>query len=576
MVEPGSGVRKIIILLPLFLHCCLAFAQDPKSGQKSSKGEQAQLTFKVPVDVVVVNAVVTDKSGTPVLDLTADDFRVFEDGKPQPIHTFALESYKAIQSIDPTGKRGEPGEAKEPNFTQPRLFSLVIDDVTSSRDYVPTTTEAMKQFVERDLGPGDMVSIYAASGRIQYPFTSDKQLLLAQINSLFSKLDLSSVSRSTCPTMTDLQAQRIVNQFNDGESLDLAVQEALSCLHFRDESDPGSLATAKAVVHSTALMQHQETLYRDRILLRSLRQHIRSLKHFEGRKNIILFSDGFLFEDLTYDLQDVVDQALRAGAVMNTVDIRGLYVPMFQASDRFSVSSLQMLVVKQRLLSEDATAQQDPLAQLAHDTGGLFYHNSNDLHAGIKEIADRRAHYYILTYATPSQKSDGRYHKIKLEVSHPGVQISYRNGYYAPKEQLNFERRKKEDILEALRAPGNVNEIPVNFSYNSYQLEDSRFEVELVARVDIRRMLFAEEDSRRRNLISMVIVALDESDHYIDGLLKDVSFNLTPSSYGELLNRGFASKVTIHVPPGRYKIRTIVRESVQSKMGSLTKIVEIP
>jgi hypothetical protein len=228
------------------------------------------------------------------------------------------------------------------------------------------------------------------------------------------------------------------------------------------------------------------------------------------------------------------------------------------------------------LFSEDASAQADPLNQLAHDTGGIFHHNSNDLHAGLKGISDREAHSYILTYATPSQKADGRYHKIKLDVSRPGLQLSYRKGYYAPKEQMTFERRRKEDILEALHAPGNVNEIPVGFSYNSYQVDDSRYEVELVTQVDIRRMQFVEEESRRKNLISLVVVALDENDRYIDGLQKDVSFNLSASSYAELLSHGFASKIIIRVPPGRYKIRTVVRESVQSKMGSLTKGVEIP
>ena len=52
------------------------------------------------MDVVVVNAIVTDKQGNPVKDLKVDEFKVYEDGKLQPIHTFALESYKATQAQD--------------------------------------------------------------------------------------------------------------------------------------------------------------------------------------------------------------------------------------------------------------------------------------------------------------------------------------------------------------------------------------------------------------------------------------------------------------------------------------------
>lgn len=567
----GSFRTALVPVLLFSLHAVPG--QDAKSGRKAPQEDKSQFTFKIPVDVIVVSTTVTDKKGKPVLDLTADDFRIYEDGKAQPIHTFALESYKPVQQADMGGQKSaaKPAGEESPNFSQPRMFALVIDDVTSARELLNAAIEAAKKFVEQDLGPGDQVAILSASGRVQHPFTSDKQLLLAEIGSLHQKMDMRASLKSACPTLTDLQAQRIANDVKDGVSLEIAVRETMACAHL--EEDP---RIATNWVHAEAMTQYYEAQYRNHALLRNLRQYIRSLKHFEARKNIVLFSDGFLFEEVIYDLQDVVDQALRAGVVLNTVDIRGLYVPMLSASEGFSFLSSEILAAKERMASDDAYAQEDALNQLAHDTGGIFHHNSNDLHAGLKTISDRQAHYYVLTYAAPSQKADGHYHKIKLEVTRPGVELSYRKGYYAPKEQLSFEHRRKEDILEALQAPGNVNEIPIGLSYNSFQVDDSRYEVELVTRVDIRRMQFVEEESRRRNLISLVLVALDENDRYVDGLQKDVSFSLTSESYSELLNRGFASRVSIRVPPGRYKIKTVVRESVQSKMGSLTKAVEIP
>jgi VWFA-related protein len=581
MTNCSVGFRRTGLLLLLLVPLCPAETQDKKPGQKETKTEQSPFAFKVPVDVIVVNATVTDAKGKPVLDLTADDFKIFEDGKPQSIHTFTLETYKAVQPPAMSDTKSPPAIARDAdlNYSQSRMFALVIDDVTSAREYLYATVEAAKKFVEQDLGPADQVAIVAASGRVQHPFTDDKQLLLAELGTFHEKADMSPVSRSTCPMLTDLQAQRIANDMNDGISMEVAVEETIVCAHL--ENDPSA---APGIARSAAMSQFQETAYRNRGLLRNLRQYIRSLRHFDARKNLILFSDGFLFQEVIYELQDVVDQALRAGVVLNTVDIRGLYVSTFSASDNVTPVSAasripispQFVGQKLNLLNADMMSQEEPLTQLAHDTGGIFYHNSNDLHAGLKAVSDREAHSYVLTYASPAQKADGRYHKIKLEVSRPGLQLSYRKGYYAPKEQTSFERRRKEDILEALNAPGNVNEIPVGFSYNSYQVDDSRYEVELLTRVDVRRMTFVEEESRRKNLISLVVVAFDESDRYVDGLQKDVSFNLSDSSYAELLSRGFASKVTIRVPPGRYKIRTVVRESVQGKMGSLSKGVEVP
>jgi hypothetical protein len=131
----------------------------------------------------------------------------------------------------------------------------------------------------------------------------------------------------------------------------------------------------------------------------------------------------------------------------------------------------------------DMLEQEGPLGQLSHETGGRFFHNDNNLYKGLNQIVRRPLHYYILTYATASQKADGSYHRIKLEVSRPGLEISYRKGYFAPKEEMTFERRKKEDIIEALQAPGNLNEIPVTLSYNCNRKDISTYGVSFLTRM---------------------------------------------------------------------------------------------
>ena len=579
MTARTLGWRKLIVLLLLLSPFYSVLSQDKKAKQKPSKTDQAQLTLKVPVDVVVVNATVTDKQGHPVVDLTVNDFKIYEDGKPQPIHTFALESYRATKPQDAASLR--PTEAATsagvPNYSQPRLISIVIDDVTSpASDYYRSMTKAAERFVERDLGPADQVAVLAGSGRFQYPFSSDRQLLLERIRTLSGSLNLGAAPRSTCPTLTDLQARRIAMNQSDvlgRQSLDVAREESLDCLGIRGQ--PGAEEIAEDHSRSAATVQFHETDRRNRTLLQTLRQHVRSLKHFVAAKNVILFSNGFAFQELVYELQDLVDQALRAGVILNTVDLRGLYTGVPQAGDIVHLP-ISMMREKQFFMVEDVSAKEGPLNQLAHDTGGTYYHNSNDLYPGLQEISNRQGYYYVLSYASPLAKSDGRYHRIKLEVSRPGLELSYRNGYYSPKEELTFERRSKEDILEAMRAPGDVNEIPINLSYNYYQLDGARYEVAFVTQVDIRRMQFPEEESRRRNSIILVLVAFDEADRYVDGLVRTVNFNLSASSYSELMSQGLASKVNFQLPPGRYRIKAVVRESTQSKMGSLTKPVEIP
>jgi hypothetical protein len=198
------------------------------------------------------------------------------------------------------------------------------------------------------------------------------------------------------------------------------------------------------------------------------------------------------------------------------------------------------------------------------------------MYMGLKSMAHRLYSYYVLTYAMPPHKADGSYHRIRLELTRPGLELSYRKGYYSPAETLTVESTKKENLMEALNASGDMNEIPVTLGYNYFQQDDSTYAVSFVTNVDIRGLQFPEEDARRKNQLSLFLVAFDEADRYISGLEKSIDFRLLESSYADLRERGLTSRVEFKLPPGIYKVKAVARENAQGKMGSATKSVEIP
>jgi hypothetical protein len=87
---------------------------------------------------------------------------------------------------------------------------------------------------------------------------------------------------------------------------------------------------------------------------------------------------------------------------------------------------------------------------------------------------------------------------------------------------------------------------------------------------------FTEEDNRRKNQISLVLAAFDETGNFMNGLEKSVDFQLLESSYADLRQHGLTSRVELKLPIGRYIIKAVVRENRQGKMGSITQAVEIP
>ena len=103
MKLPETKRRTVIFLgfigfSVLIFFCPYLLPQNKEAKKEASHKNQP--SYGVKVNSVVINASVTDKSGNPVTDLTAQDFRLYDDGKPQQIQTFTLES------IDPAESEG--------------------------------------------------------------------------------------------------------------------------------------------------------------------------------------------------------------------------------------------------------------------------------------------------------------------------------------------------------------------------------------------------------------------------------------------------------------------------------------
>jgi len=177
----------------------------------------------------------------------------------------------------------------------------------------------------------------------------------------------------------------------------------------------------------------------------------------------------------------------------------------------------------------------------------------------------------------PPHKTPGVHQKIKLEVNRPGLTLSYKKGYYFSKEELTFQSNKKEDVLEAVNALGDLREIPVNLAYN-YSLadDDLTYAVDFLTSVYVKKIKFIEEEERRKNLLHLVLAVFDEAGNYVNGLEKAIDFQLLETSYPAFISRGIESKVEFKLHPGRYIVKSIVREDNQNKLGSTSKTIDIP
>ena len=76
---------------------------------------------------------------------------------------------------------------------------------------------------------------------------------------------------------------------------------------------------------------------------------------------------------------------------------------------------------------------QDSLRTLADETNGFAAVNSNDFGSAFERIVSDNSAYYVLAYYPPSNKRDGKFHRIEVRTSRPGLRVRARRGYAAPK-----------------------------------------------------------------------------------------------------------------------------------------------
>ncbi len=485
---------------------------DPDSAEESPSSPP--FTFKVPVNTVLVNVTVTDKAGKPVTDLTIDDFRLYEDGKRQEIQSFELESGRPI--VGP--EAGHPASDQAGGQT-PR--------VRSPEDIQGEPTRLISCFID---------DLTAHTPRYYAWTVSALKKFVAEEMGPHDRVGIFSASGNVRIPFTSDRKQ---------------LQDRI------DDLVPGKLELSRPLLHKEfgfSIIRRIRAAIRG--LLVSLDQHLLLLQHVRANKSLVLLSEGFVpGPAMRWRLDRLIDQALRSRVTLNTLDMKGLHLGK---------------------LGRYRAELERYLEKLAVDTGGIYFRDSNDLYEGLRQIHNARSFYYALSYAAPDPEPSGKYHRIKVEVDRLGLTLRNRKGYFAPRERPSLENSRNEDLQLALEAPVDFNQIPVQLDYESSGLEEDRYRLSVLTHVKIEGVQFLHQEGKHRNLLHLVTMVYDENDEHVEGSEQKVELNLTESSYLTMLDHGFTSKTEVELPAGRYRIKAIVREDNQAKMGSLEETVEIP
>jgi VWFA-related protein len=377
-------------------------------------------TFKVDVKLVPVHVVVRDAQGRTVGNLRKDDFRLFDQGKPQVITQFSAEHAGGQGANVPA----QPGEIPAVVVPQARFTAYLFDDLHLERNDLVQAREAADRQLASLSPATERAAIFTTSGQKGIDFTADR----AKLHETLSHLEVRGRQRaSMCPNMSYYLADLIANK-GDEDALGAATGEALACgFDGNRKLSKAARQMASAAARETGEIGRVET----ETSLRILKALVQGMAKAPGQRTIIVVSPGFFIAEDPAQV-DIIDLAVRSEVTVSALDPRGLMPATDISAPGGGRFNPQNSVYK----SLSDTEEQAVLEELADGTGGVFFHNNNDVDEGFRRVAARPEYSYVLAFSPQDMKFDGRFHKLKVTVSGGAkLTVQARKGYYAPKRK---------------------------------------------------------------------------------------------------------------------------------------------
>jgi VWFA-related protein len=588
----GREVTSRLLLVGLL--AAGVFSGVPAAGGQgvqeiATQDVQAPFKLQVQRNMVVVRAIVRDSNGRPVPRLRKEDFRLWDNGKPQEIDQFALESTSrpSVMARPTSGEEKESGEeAASPagavNTTARNFQALYFDDLQMKFEDIAHARDAADRYLAATLTAADRAGIFTSSGQGGLDFTDDR----SQLHEALFKLQprpMFPTDTNSCPDIGDYQAYLIVQQ-HDPTATEIAAQEWVQCNCLVDNNSSAmqqcsSLAANMVQGEATRVQSVWET--QSEAVLRGLEQVIRRTALLPGQHSVIFLSPGFLLFNLESQISEIADRALRASVVVSALDPRGLYTitPGGDASQPTTLITRhpELNGRKQQIVDQGLSLAEDVLFGLAGDTGGQFFHNSNDLDRGFRQVGTLSDVYYVLTFSPRDLKFDGRFHKLKVSLVNPaGSTIQARRGYFAPKASVDAATRAKEEIEQAVYSQDQLMELPVDVHTQFYKVNEAEARLAVLTHLDLSSVRFRNEQDRHLNNLTFVTVLFDRDGKCVVAKQKVIDFHLRDATLARLTQTGITLKTEFDLKPGTYLVRQIVRDSEAGQLSGLNRTVEIP
>jgi VWFA-related protein len=448
-----TEVRFSFIAALLLFLCSTVVSQERSQSQTPRSEPEPPAVLKVTTRLVTVDVVARDRHGNPVRDLTAKDFQISEQSgshkSQQQIASFRLLDRSLKNASDSESSGLQLPAAVFTNLVSTKSLSapptiLLVDGLNTDA----TTQLQVRQQMVRLLAsaPSDVpmaVFLLGRELRLLQSFTTDPKLLHV------------AAQRALSLEATNLQAKDARDDTLSHSSL----LEQMAGAEGQSDAPggaprPGSNSNAMLAMRALELQRFEREQYAESMDMRvkltfdALRLIARHVSGYPGRKNLIWLSSAFPLaitpdanltmvakfsgiRNYSADMTAVASALTDAQIAVYPVDPRGmetqaLFDPQLRGkANPFSEGATLNRESSVRFLTQDS------MENLAEQTGGKVCMNNNDLSECVKRAIDDSSSYYELSYYPTDKNWHGEFRRTSVKTSRSGVQLSFREGYFA-------------------------------------------------------------------------------------------------------------------------------------------------
>ena len=515
-------------------------------------------TFSSTTSLVVVDVTVKDQSGNLVENLKENDFTLLEDGKPQKISVFEFEKLATepappekpptLEDADilPEAPRKvisaeEPGKVQ---YHDKRLLVMFFDLGSMGIPEQLRAQDAALKFLDTQITTADMVAVmmYTATLQVLTDFTADR----AQLRDIIGNLPI-------------------------GEMAELAGMAD-------DATDDNEETGAAFVADETEF-----NIFNTDRKLQAIEDAAKKLAALPEKKALIYFSSGIQKTGVENhaQLDATILRATKANVAIYPIDARGLVAePPGGGAGKAASRGTGIYSGSQHNTQRSAiNNSQDTLVSLAADTGGKAFLDSNDLSMGLVQAQQAYRSYYVLGYYTTNGAQDGKYRHISVRLnSDKNAKLEHRDGYYADKVWGKFNAQDKEQkLVEALNANTPLTELPLALEVDYFRVSPTSYFVPVSVKIPASVLALAQKHGGAAETQFDFLGQIQDERRNVLGNVRDfIKIKLDSSDAERLARRSIHYDAGFTLPPGRYRMKFLVRENLSGKMGTFEARFVVP